>query len=59
MYALLEGGSSYAGDYDSDKVTQLAQTCIRLVVDAFRQDVTKAKKDGSGGAGAHRLRQTH
>jgi ParB/RepB/Spo0J family partition protein len=49
VYALLENGHSWSDD-DSDKVTQLAMTGIRLVVDEFRQDVTKTRKDGSKGA---------
>ena len=51
MYALLEAGTSYLNsDADSDRVTRLASTGIRLVIDEFREDVTKTRKDGSKGA---------
>ena len=49
--ALLESGSSYTNpDADSDRVTRLAMTGIRLVIDEFRKDVTKIKKNGERGA---------
>ncbi len=51
VYALLENGHSWSDpNADSDKVTRLASTGIRLVIDEFREDVTKTRKDGSKGA---------
>jgi ParB/RepB/Spo0J family partition protein len=51
VYALLENGHSWSDpNADSDKVTRLASTGIRLVIDEFRQDVTRTKKAGTRGA---------
>jgi ParB/RepB/Spo0J family partition protein len=51
VYALLESGASYSNaDADSDRVTRLESTGIRLVIDEFREDVTKTRKDGTKGA---------
>lgn len=51
VYALLESADSYySPDADSDRVTQLATCGIRLVIEEFRTDVTKTRKDGSLGA---------
>jgi len=50
VYGLL--GSDYHEGYGSagETIAQLAMSGIRLVVDEFRSDVTKTKKDGSRGA---------
>jgi ParB/RepB/Spo0J family partition protein len=50
VYSVL--GSDYHGGYGNagETVVQLAMTGIRLVIDDFRTDVTKTKKDGSRGA---------
>jgi ParB/RepB/Spo0J family partition protein len=51
VFALLEAGHGWSEkDTDSDKVTRLASTGIRLVIDEFREDVTKIKKNGERGA---------
>ena len=51
MYALLESGTSYLNsDADSDRITRVASTGIRLVIGEFREDVTKTRNDGSKGA---------
>ena len=44
-------GSDYHGGYGKagETVVELAMTGIRLVIDDFRTDVTKTKKDGSRG----------
>jgi ParB/RepB/Spo0J family partition protein len=49
VYALL--GSDYHGGYGKtgETIAELAVTGIRLVVEEFRTDVTKTKKDGSRG----------
>jgi hypothetical protein len=45
-------GPDYHSGYGNvgEKVKQLAMTGIRLVVEEFREDVTKTRKDGSRGA---------
>lgn len=50
--ALLSHGPSWrdGADNDSDRVEQLAASGVRLVIDEFRKDVTKTRKDGSRGA---------
>ncbi len=50
VYSVL--GSDYHGGYGNagETVVQLAMTGIRLVIDDFRTDVTRTKKDGSRGA---------
>jgi ParB/RepB/Spo0J family partition protein len=50
VYAAL--GSDYHSGYGTagEKVKQLAMTGVRLVIEEFREDVTKTKKDGSRGA---------
>jgi hypothetical protein len=50
VYAAL--GADYHSGYGTagEKVKQLALTGIRLVIEEFREDVTKTKKDGSRGA---------
>jgi ParB/RepB/Spo0J family partition protein len=50
VYAAL--GADYHSGYGTagEKVKQLAMTGIRLVIEEFREDVTKTKKDGSRGA---------
>jgi hypothetical protein len=50
VYSVL--GSDYHGGYGKagEAVVQLAMTGIRLVIDDFRTDVTRTKKDGSRGA---------
>jgi len=51
VYALLESGTSYLNsDADSDRITRVASTGIRLVIGEFREDVTKTRNDGSKGA---------
>jgi len=50
VYALLEAsGSYYDPNGDSDRVARLASTGVRLVIDEFRRDVTRTKKDGTRG----------
>jgi hypothetical protein len=50
VYSVL--GSDYHGGYGKagETVVQIAMTGIRLVIDEFRTDVTRTKKDGSRGA---------
>jgi hypothetical protein len=52
FFVLAALGSDYHGGYGTagEKVKQLAMTGIRLVIEEFREDVTKTKKDGSRGA---------
>lgn len=50
-FALL--GSDYTGSsygHAGEQVLELAMTGVRLVVEEFREDVTKTKKDGTRGA---------
>lgn len=52
FFVLAVLGSDYHSGYRSagEKVKQLAMTGVRLVVEEFRDDVTKTRKDGSRGA---------
>lgn len=50
VYALLEGDSDGAYGNYGERARDLAARGIRLVIDEFRADVTKTRKDGSRGA---------
>lgn len=50
VFALFEGDSDHGYGNYGERARDLATRGIRLVIDDFRTDVTKTKKDGSRGA---------